>query len=90
MSKCVIIPRPDFPTLPSSLTFAFPIPLPSVELEANLCCISVSVTAFLDIPPLPPLTLNLAFLAPIEEALEELEELVNELPINCPMNPIGD
>jgi hypothetical protein len=83
MSTCIPIPKLPFPSLPSGISLSPQLPSVSLSLPNPCCLLPEAITIVLSLP-LPPLTINFAFLEPVQEAFDMLEALINQLPLNCP------
>jgi len=82
---CLPLPDVDLPTLPSPLTITPPSPSLGADVSAELCCklVSFDLSVFIVIP-IPPLTINPAVIALINEALDKIDAFLDALPLDCP------
>lgn len=87
MAACIPTPKVNIPVGVSGISLDPTLPeLPSVE--ENICCIMPVAIDLNIFPPLPPLTVNDGLLEPIFEALDQLEDVINQLNINCPRQAV--
>jgi hypothetical protein len=78
---CLKIPIPPIPTLPPGLTLGVPIPV--VSFDPALCCKILPFPLVTPPIPLPPLVLNPAVIAIINEKLTALNAYFDQLTIDC-------
>jgi hypothetical protein len=85
MPPCIPIPKLATPSLPTSINLTPPLPPINVDLElGNLCCILPPGLAVKVHVALPPLVVNIPFVAEIEAAIEVAENYIASLIPDCP------
>lgn len=91
MAACIKAPKLPITTLPSPLKLQLPkIALPSLQVGVNLCCqITIPIPNPFDFIPLPPMppgpVINIAILQVLAEAEAAINEYLDALQIDCPL-----
>lgn len=80
---CIELPKPAIPKLPSPFSIAPPA-LPSVSVDASLCCKLVQFTGKLPIT-LPAATFNPTVIKLINAAIDVINDYKLALPLKCPL-----
>lgn len=83
MAGCVPIPVIPQPVLPSGFSLNPPDPFP-LPYPLGVCCQTITFPAVLPPIPLPPFTVNLAFIAAVTAGIRVAQAYLDAIPLTCP------
>ena len=79
---CVPLPKVEVPKLPAPLSIAPSVP--TLSFDAALCCKVLPFPLATPAIPLPPLLVNPALIAIVNQTMSKVTAFINSLSIPCP------
>ena len=84
MAKCIPFPVVEIPPFPDGFGFGPP-PLPSVDADANICCVQAAFS-WSPVIPIGSGAVNIALITALNAAAAAARAWIDVLPAKCPKN----